>query len=82
MKQIFSLVILLSLFISCGSFNKADGELHYYNNISYGQQMLDLQDALKKNAITQSEYDELKQRIMDDDLQIPEFMDNDDEENY
>ena len=31
--------------------------MHYYNTVSHGQQLLDLQEALEKNAITQAEYE-------------------------
>ena len=75
----YRLLLLLSvvvLFISCGSFNEAEGELHYYNTISHGQQLLDLKEALDKNIITRSEYDTLKQRIMNNVLDIPEMIDN------
>ena len=73
----YRLLLLLSvvvLFISCGSFNEAEGELHYYNTISHGQQLLDLKEALNKNIITRAEYDTLKQRIMNNVLDIPEMI--------
>ena len=62
MKKIIFLIIS-GLFISCGSFNKARGELHIHQTISTGQALLDLKEALDNNAITQAEYDTLKQRI-------------------
>ena len=72
-----SLIILL-FFTACGSFNEADGELHYYNTISYGQQMLDLKKALDEGAVSHEEYDLLKEKILEDDIQIPELMDIED----
>ena len=70
MKNLF-IFIFIFFFISCASFN--EGELHYYNSVSYGQQMLDLQEALKNNAINQLEFEKLKKRIMENDIHIPDF---------
>ena len=77
--DIKSLLIVLSvagLFISCASFNsaQAEGELHYYNTVSQGQQLLDLKEAYDKRIITKSEYDTLKTRIMNNTIDIPEIM--------
>ena len=63
MKKLILFLAIAGLFISCGSFNNIKPELHYYNTVSHGQQLLDLQEALEKNVITQAEYDTLKQRI-------------------
>ena len=74
----YRLLVLLSvvvLFISCGSFNEAEAELHYYNTVSHGQQLLDLKAALDNNIINRAEYDTLKQRIMNNVLDIPEMID-------
>ena len=60
MKKLILLLAITGLFISCGSFNSIKPELHYYNTVSHGQQLLDLQEALEKNVITQAEYDTLK----------------------
>ena len=52
----FSFLMLFYIFIcSCGngSLNEAKGELHYQNNISKGQEFIDLKEALDKNAITE-----------------------------
>ena len=59
---------------SCGngSLNKATGELHYQNNITKGQELIDLKEALDKDAIDQLEYDALKKRIINDE-HITEF---------
>ena len=73
----YRLLVLLSvvvLFISCGSFNEAEAELHYYNTVSHGQQLLDLKEALDKNIITRAEYDTLKQRIMNNVVDFPEMI--------
>jgi len=72
MKNLIYLSIL-GLFISCALFNKAEAkaDLHYYNTVSYGQQLLDLKETLDKNAITQAEYDSLKQIIKNNVIDIP-----------
>ena len=41
---------------SCGSMNKAHGELHYNNNVTKGQELIDLKNALNKGALDQDEY--------------------------
>ena len=78
----YRLMVLLSivvLFISCGSFNEAEAELHYYNTVSHGQQLLDLNAALDSHIINRVEYDTLKQRIMNNVIDIPELLDEDDD---
>ena len=54
------------------SLNEAKGELHYQNNISKGQELIDLKEALDKNAITEEEFLVMKQKIIDD-VYIKEF---------
>ena len=49
--------------------------MHYYNTVSHGQQLLDLQEALEKNVITQAEYDTLKQKIINNVVDFPELID-------
>ena len=49
--------------------------MHYYNTVSHGQQLLDLQEALEKNVITQAEYDTLKQKIINNVVEFPELID-------
>ena len=74
----YRLLVLLSvilLIISCGSFNKAEGEFHYHNTVSHGQQLLDLKEALDKNIITITEYDSLKQKIINNVVDIPKMID-------
>ena len=66
---------IAGLFISCGSLNNIKPELHYYNTVSHGQQLLDLQEALEKNVITQAEYDTLKQKIINNVVEFPELID-------
>ena len=75
MYRLLVLISVVILFISCGSFNKAEAELHYYNTVSHGQQLLDLKEALDKNIITTSEYDTLKQRIMNNVVDFPKMID-------
>ena len=66
MRLIILAVSIMFLNSSCGSLNKAHGELHYNINISKGQELLDLKKALDKNAVTQSEYDLMKEKIIND----------------
>ena len=51
---------------SCGSMNKAHGELHYNKNVTKGQELIDLKNALNKGALDQDEYDLMKDRIIND----------------
>ena len=74
MKKLIILNLVLFV-IGCGSFNEGKGELHYYNTISHGQQLLDLKKAHDKKIITKSEYDTLKTRIMNNTIDIPKMMD-------
>jgi len=66
LRIIISAVSIMFLSSSCGSLNKAHGELHYNINISKGQELLDLKKALDKSAVTQSEYDLMKEKIIND----------------
>ena len=69
MKNAFlSVIIILSLFFfsGCGSLNKAEGQFHYNNTITKGQELLDLKNALDKEAIDQDEYDLMKNKIIND----------------
>ena len=75
MKKLIILTLVLFV-IGCGSFNERKGELHYYNTISHGQQLLDLKKAYDKKIITKSEYDTLKTRIMNNTIDIPKIMDD------
>ena len=47
--------------------NRAHGELHYNINISKGKELLDLKKAFDEDAITQNEYDIMKEKIINDD---------------
>ncbi len=62
------LLIILSLFIftSCAALNSAEGELHLEINITKGQELLDLKKALDAGAITATEFELMKQRVIDD----------------
>ena len=61
-------IIILTIMVqtSCGSMNKAQGELHYNKNVTKGQELIDLKDALNKGALDQDEYDLMKDRIIND----------------
>ena len=86
MKNI-NVLVTISLFMiiqtSCATLNKAQGEIHYNNNISKGQELQDLKKALDNGAINQDEYDLMKEKIINDryvkDL-IEKFDDNEDDE--
>ena len=87
MKNAFlSVIITLSLFFfsGCGSLNKAEGQFHYNNTITKGQELLDLKKALDEGAIDQNEYDLMKDKIINDEY-IKSFfkqMDEIDEEEF
>lgn len=51
--------------LSCGSLNKAHGELHYNNNISKGQELIDLKKALDEGAISKDEFELMKEKVID-----------------
>ena len=52
MKQKIILLFFTTLIVSCGSFNEGHAELHINKNISTGQELLDLQEALDKEIIS------------------------------
>ena len=56
--------MLAVLFVSCGSFNEGHAELHINKNISTGQELLDLQEALDRQIITEQEFDKLREGII------------------
>ena len=55
MKQKIILLFFTTLIVSCGSFNEGHAELHINKNISTGQELLDLQEALDKDIISKEE---------------------------
>ena len=64
-----TLIIAGFLIISCGSFNEANGqgELHLNKSISTGQELIDLQEAFDKGIINESEFETIKNRIVEGD---------------
>ena len=64
MKQKIIVLMLATLIVSCGSFNEGHAELHINKNISTGQELLDLQEALDKQIITEQEFDKLREGII------------------
>ena len=64
MKQKIIVLMLAMLIVSCGSFNEGHAELHINKNISTGQELLDLQEALDKQIITEQEFDKLREGII------------------
>ena len=64
MKQKIILLFFTTLIVSCGSFNEGHAELHINKNISTGQELLDLQEALDKDIISKEEFEEQKTKIL------------------
>ena len=87
MKNMFLplfIVLSISAFSSCGSLNKAEGQFHYNNTVTKGQELLDLKKAFDEDAIDQDEYDSMKDKIINDEY-IKSFfkqMDEIDEEEF
>ena len=80
---LFTISLLMIIQTSCATLNRAQGEIHYNNNISKGQELQDLKKALDNGAINQDEYDLMKEKIINDryvkDL-IEKFDDDEDDE--
>ena len=75
------LLLTVSVLISCGSFNEANGqaELHLNKNISTGQELIDLQEAFDKGIINETEYETIKNRIVEgNEVFIVDIDENDD----
>lgn len=68
------ILIFMTLFLSCGSLNRAHGEFHYNNNISKGQELVDLKKALDEGAISTDEFELMKQKVIDNEYE-KEIMD-------
>ena len=64
MKQKIILLFFTTLIVSCGSFNEGHAELHINKNISTGQELLDLQEALDKDIISKEEFEEQRTKIL------------------
>jgi hypothetical protein len=65
MKQKIILLFFTTLIVSCGSFNEGHAELHINKNISTGQELLDLQEALDKEIISEEEFEEQRTKILE-----------------
>jgi len=65
MKQKILIIMLLVLTVGCGSFNEGQAELHINKNISTGQELLDLQEALDKDIISKEEFEEQRTKILE-----------------
>jgi len=74
--------MLLVLTVGCGSFNEGQAELHINKNISTGQELLDLQEALDKDIISKEEFEKIREDIINGDeefqIEISEFENLDD----
>ena len=69
MKKFNISLIIVSVILvqnSCATLNRAQGEIHYNNNISKGQELQDLKKALDDGAINQEEYNVMKEKIIND----------------
>ena len=64
MKQKMIVLMFATLIVSCGSFNEGHAELHINKNISTGQELLDLQEALDKDIISKEEFEEQRTKIL------------------
>ena len=85
MKKSIKIIIIFGMvfmFSSCATLNKAQGELHYNNSISKGQELQDLKKALDEGAINQEEFNLMKEKIIND-RYVKELIEkfNDDEDN-
>ena len=65
-KEITLLTTILLVFTSRATLNRAHGELQFQKNMTKGQELLDLKKALDASALTATEYEPIKQRIIDD----------------
>ena len=65
-KIIVIIALMMIIQISCATLNRAQGEIHYNNNISKGQELQDLKKALDDGAINQNEFDLMKEKIIND----------------
>jgi Tfp pilus assembly protein PilN len=65
MKQKMIVLMLATLIVSCGSFNEGHAELHINKNISTGQELLDLQEALDNEIISKEEFAEQRTKILE-----------------
>ena len=79
---LFTISLFMIIQTSCATLNRAQGEIHYNNNISKGQELQDLKKALDNGAINQDEYDLMKEKIINDRYikDLIEKFDDDDEE--
>ena len=66
MKKIIILTVTLLVFTSCATLNRAHVELQFHKNTTKGQELLDLKKAFDTGALTATEYELIKQRIIDD----------------
>ena len=56
-------IVLASSLTGCAMFNK--GSLHYSRTTTVGKELVDLQEALEKGAITEEEYATTKKAILE-----------------
>ena len=63
---LFTISLFMIIQTSCATLNRAQGEIHYNNNISKGQELQDIKKALDDGAINQEEYNFMKEKIIND----------------
>ena len=83
MKKInilFTISLVMLIHASCATLNRAQGEVHYNNNISKGQELQDLKKAMDDGAISQEEYNLMKEKIINDSY-IKDLIEKFDDEN-
>ena len=83
MKRNIILISILILLVqtSCALLNKAHGELHYNNNVTKGQELVDLKKALDEGAINQKEFELMKEKIIKDEYVKSFFKQLDEKDN-
>tara|TARA_Y100000591_G_C21749299_1_gene653796 strand:- start:627 stop:920 length:294 start_codon:yes stop_codon:yes gene_type:complete len=79
---LFTISLFITIQTSCAALNRAQGEIHYNNNISKGQELQDLKKALDEGAINQNEFDLMKEKIINDKYvkELIEKFDDEDED--
>ena len=79
---LFTISLFITIQTSCAALNRMQGEIHYNNNISKGQELQDLKKALDEGAINQNEFDLMKEKIINDKYvkELIEKFDDEDED--
>ena len=59
---VFAATAMISVLAGCAMFNK--GTLHYNRTTTIGKELIDLQEAKEKGAISEKEYDKARKDIL------------------